>query len=150
MEKFEKKEFKKFPKPEKFNFSPYPISTWVIEGIKNSEAVAFANTFGKVIKDGNLTTSQIRNVFGEMRRIQLNGYIKEKSSFILLLPKLAYAVKRQTSQKAGDGIKDFYEFFKTGYDSINFNDDQTGAVNFKNFMELTEAVLAYHKFHGGN
>ena len=72
----------------------------------------FANRFGKHLgtsdvtpdnmgkeksQKNNLTTNQLRKFFGEVKRQQLNGY--NQSDFILLRPKLAYAVARAKSEK---------------------------------------------------
>jgi CRISPR-associated protein Csm2 len=120
------------------------IKKWVQTNVEK-ETVNFANEFGKNIATKQLTTSQIRNVFGEMRRIQMNGFVNEKTSFILLKPKLAYAVKRHNSK----GLTDFYKFFEIAYDAVDTNDDLKGKVHFDNLMNLTEAILAYHKYYGG-
>jgi CRISPR-associated protein Csm2 len=136
--------YSKESKSKEFDFSQYTIKDWVKNGIQE-KTVVFADIFGKKIKDGGLTTSQIRNVFGEMRRIQMNEYQKEKKSLILLKPKLAYAVKRHKN----DGLEVFYKFFEIAYSAINFDDNNEGEKNFKNMLDITEAILAYHKFHGG-
>lgn len=96
-------------------------------------------------KEEGLTTSQIRNVFGEMRRIQMKGYEEEKTSFLLLKPKLAYAVKRHKKK----GIQLFYEVFSIAYDAVDTNNNNLGKIHFNNFMNLMEAIIAYHKYHGG-
>lgn len=127
-----------------FDFTGYKISDWIQNEI-DINTVHFADKFGKHIKDGGLTTSQIRNVFGEMRRIQMNGYISQKTSFLLLKPKLAYAVKRNENA----GLKDFYNFFEIAYNSVDTKNDTNGPKHYKNMIELTEAVLAYHKYYGG-
>ncbi|GIV35224.1 MAG: type III-A CRISPR-associated protein Csm2 [Chitinophagales bacterium] len=125
------------------------IKKWTQNGI-NDEAIKFADQFGDSLKKGGLTTSQIRNFFGELRRIQMNGYItpdgrSEKTAFLMVKPKLAYAVKRHDNK----GLKDFYDFFSIAYDAVNKNDDKEGAKHFEHLMTLMEAILAYHKYHGG-
>lgn len=114
------------------------IQKWITHGI-DKDTVVFADKFGKYIADNGLTTSQIRAAFGEMRRIQMNGYESLKTDFILLKPKLAYAVKRHKKE----GLTKYFDFFSIGYEVV---DSET---HFNNFMQLMEAVLAYHKFHGG-
>lgn len=120
------------------------IQKWIQNGI-DKEAVEFAHEFGKQIAETGLTTSQIRNIFGEMRRIQMKGYISEKTDFILLKPKMAYTAKRNDKK----GLYDFFYLFEIGYDCVNTNNDPQGKQQFENLMNLLEAVLAYHKFHGG-
>lgn len=120
------------------------ISDWITKGI-DKDTIKFADDFGKQIKEGELTTSQIRIVFGEMRRIQMNGYKSQKTDFLLLKAKLAYAVKRHNKQ----GLRDFFKLFEKEYDAVDKDNDDNGEKHFKNMMDLTEAVLAYHKYHGG-
>lgn len=120
------------------------ISFWVKNGI-NETSVQTADEIGKFLAGNKLTTSQIRNIFGEMRRIQMKGYINEKSSFLMLKPKLAYAVKRNDNS----GTRSFFRVFCSGYDAIDKQNDKLGEKHFSNFMQLLEAILAYHKYHGG-
>jgi len=127
-----------------FSLDKKKIEKWIRHGI-DKETVEFANGFGEFIADNGLTTSQIRTTFGEMRRIQLNDYVKEKTAFILLKPKLAYAVKRHGKT----GLEKFYDLFTIAYDYVDTENDNAGPIHFKNLMNLMEAVLAYHKFHGG-
>jgi CRISPR-associated protein Csm2 len=120
------------------------IQNWITNQI-DENTIVFADGFGRQIADGGLTTSQIRIVFGEMRRIQMNGYKNQKTDFLLLKAKLAYAVKRHNKP----GLTDFFKLFEKAYDAVNKNNDDIGEKNFKNMMDLTEAILAYHKYHGG-
>jgi len=111
---------------------------WISGGI-TMETVSFADKLGRFIKDNGLTTSQIRNVFGEIKRIQLKGFINEKPSFFLLKPKMAYAAKR-----AGNtGITTFKRFFDEAHAQVA--DEQS----FQNLVDFFESVLAYHKAYGG-
>lgn len=96
-------------------------------------------------KSDSLTTSQIRIAFGEMRKIQMNSYKNEKTNFLMLKPKLAYAVKRHDKK----GLNEFYKIFGWVYDSVNTKNEEEGEANFENFIQIMEAILAYHKFHGG-
>lgn len=129
-----------------FNWRKYEgkIPQWVKNGI-DKEAIVFAEAFGKHIKDGGLTTSQIRNVFGEMRRIQLTGFEGQKTAFLMLKPKLAYTVKRHDKE----GLRAFFELFKLAFDAVDTANTIDGKVHYENLMNLIEAILAYHKFWGG-
>ncbi|SFD80856.1 type III-A CRISPR-associated protein Csm2 [Thermophagus xiamenensis] len=114
---------------------------WITKGV-NQETVSFADELGKYLKENNLTTSQIRNVFGEIKRIQIKGYEQEKPSFYLLKPKMAYAASRVDGFKS-KGIKAFKEVFDLAHKNVI--DDKT----YKNFVDFFEAILAYHKSYGG-
>lgn len=100
---------------------------------------------GRQLAKEGLTTSQIRNVFGEMRKIQMNGFNGEKASFLLLRPKLAYAAKRQNAK----GMDSFYNLFCTAYDAVDTNSEQEAPKQFDQLLQVMEAVLACHKFYGG-
>ena len=125
-------------------------SEWVRNGI-DENAVSFAQKFGKhlcPLYEGKpskqaLTTSQIRNFFGEVKRIQDKGFDKEKASFLLLKPKLAYAEARVLQKSGKSRISDFRKVMDKAHEAVS-NDTQ-----FLNFVNFLEATLAYHKFYGG-
>ncbi len=73
---------------------------WITIGIKG-DAIDYADKLGQRLVQERFTTSQIRNFYGELKRIQLKGIDndKQKSAFHLLHPKLAYAAKR--AEKSG-------------------------------------------------
>lgn len=117
-----------------------------------SLSVAFAEDFGtylgtddhettydrngrpKDVKIGKLTTSQLRKFFGEVKRQQMVGY--KPSDFILLKPKLAYAVGRADKNSK---IRDFYEVLAPAIDLVS------NETEFRNFIKIFEAIVAYHK-----
>ena len=105
-----------------------------------NETVLFAQEFGTYLgQDGgkgekHLTTNQLRKFFGEVKRQELNGY--DPTEFILLKPKLAYAVGRD---KNTTKIKDFYKVMSNAIDAV------TNENEFNNFIKIFEAIVAYHK-----
>ncbi len=120
------------------------IEKWIKNGI-NKDTITYADGMGKKLKGDGLTTSQIRNVFGEMRKIQMNGFEKEKANFLLLRPKLAYAAKRQNAK----GMDAFYDLFCKAYEAVDSDDMINAPRQFDQLLQVMEAVLAYHKFYGG-
>lgn len=121
---------------------------WIISGITDP-CINFTEKFGKHLKDGNFTTSQIRNVFGEIKRIQMSGFQGHKTDFLLLRPKMAYAAKRATDKdKYATGASDFEKVLKSAHEAVASGtpDDEK---RFENFCDFVEAVLAYHKAAGG-
>ena len=102
------------------------------------ETVKFANDFGHYLgTDGPLkkmTTTQLRRFFGEVKRQQLQGY--NRAQFVLLKPKLAYAVGRD---KGKTKIKDFYSVMSKAIDLVQ-NED-----SFNRFVQVFEAIVAFHK-----
>ena len=87
------------------------------------------------VKESKLTTSQLRKFFGEVKRQQMSGY--DETNFVLLKPKLAYAVGRAKAPNAK--INDFYKVIANAIDKVH-NEQQ-----FKNFIKIFEAIVAYHK-----
>lgn len=81
-----------------------------------------------------LTTSQLRKFFGEVKRQQMVGY--NNTDFILLKPKLAYAVGRSDKNSK---IRDFYDVLAPAIDMVS-NEEE-----FRNFIKIFEAIVAYHK-----
>lgn len=114
-----------------------------------NKTVEFAKDFGsylgkdefgdfhnpKKVTSTKLTTSQLRKFFGEVKRQQMQGY--NETDFVLLKPKLAYAVGRATGNNPK--IKDFYAVISNAIDLVK---DET---HFKNFIKFFEAIVAYHK-----
>lgn len=105
-----------------------------------------ANERGKDFAQ-DVKTNQIRNVFSHINEMRMN-YRKEKSysaverDLILLKPKLAYAKGRQPR-----ALGDFQKFMFEAVDAVSGASDKQKAL--ENFFALVEAVVAYHKFHGG-
>ena len=122
--------------------------SWIQEGITEA-AVEWAKSFAEYLakKDNNgktaLTTSQLRKFFGEVRRIESN-FSKNKNDIVMLNPILAYAVGRNNNSK----IKDFAEEMSVGISAVRLG-TQSDLSDFKNFIKLFEAVVAYHKYFGG-
>lgn len=135
---------------------------WISDKI-TQDTVDFAKEFGKYLattdswdevqKDGKtqkvcgaiLTTSQLRRFFGEVKRQQTIGY--EESSFVMLTPKLAYAVGRAKKDKKGNvrycKIEDFFMVFEDAIKKVGNSGNKQKA--FKNFISIFEAIVAYHK-----
>ncbi len=117
---------------------------WITDRITET-AISEAESFGRALHDGRFTTSQIRNFFGEVKRIQMKGISGNESAFLLLKPKLAYSAKRASAR----GAEDFKKIIDQAIDSVQCG--QAGAdKRFQNFCDLLEAILAYHKAAGGN
>lgn len=135
---------------------------WISDKV-NQETVDFAKKFGdylaktdswqEIQRDGTpqkmfgsaLTTSQLRRFFGEVKRQQTIGY--KESTFVMLSPKLAYAVGRARKDKKQNvkycKIEDFFAVFDDAIKKVGNSDDKQKA--FKNFISIFEAIVAYHK-----
>lgn len=120
-------------------------SKWITESLDNN-AIKYANDLGQYLKGNGFSTSQIRNVFGEVKRIQLNGFEENYSSFLLLQPKLAYAAIRSDK---GIGARTFKDEINKAIRAVVGENSEKSVKRFNNFCQLFEAILAYHKAHGG-
>lgn len=93
-----------------------------------------------------LTTSQLRKFFAEVRLIENNLEKKNCTSDILMLkPYLAYAVGRE---KKATRLRDFQKEISTAIDGIR-KDANHMVADYRNFISIYEAIVAYHKFYGG-
>ncbi len=115
---------------------------WIKNGFDNN-TISFCENFGEYLAHG-MTTSQIRNFFGEVKRIQLKGISKEKSAFYMLKPKLAYLAKRAEKKQTTK----FKEVMDKAYEAV-ISDESQLEQSFKNYIDFLEAILAYHKAYGG-
>jgi CRISPR-associated protein Csm2 len=141
---------------------PSPLKKeWISEQIIDDKVVEWAQSFGKFLTETSkhhsgysdrprnikpLTTSQIRKFFGELKRIQ-SDYYKHRTEVPLIKAKLAYAVGRDFDKglkRSKSKIQEFYEELSKGLDEIKDNKE-----NFKTFVKIVEAIVAFHKFHGG-
>jgi CRISPR-associated protein Csm2 len=128
---------------------------WITEGIDKS-FVEFAEKVGYYLAtakipysdkktgetkytDSSLSSSKIRSIYSEIKRVQTD-FEKEKSSFYLLKPKVAYAVGRD---KNNLGL----QMFKLVFDEC-FNNVET-AQHYYNLCNIMEAIIAYHKANNG-
>ena len=96
-----------------------------------------AEKLGESLKNRGLKTSQIRKVYGAVKKIQVSEEFRQ-NDLIMLKPKLAYAAAREKA------VTDLKEALTQAIDRVG--DDQQ---RFKNFVDFFEATLAYHKAAGG-
>lgn len=96
-----------------------------------------------------LTTSQIRNIFGTVRRIEMNWpesadveqARRAYRDLVLLKPKMAYQAKRER----GRGVEVLTRILIDAIDLV----EEGNRTHFQHFVDFFEAILAYHKAHGG-
>ncbi|WP_322820528.1 type III-A CRISPR-associated protein Csm2 [Chloroflexus sp.] len=107
-----------------------------------------ADRLGEELVRNGLTTSQIRNIFGEVRSIeqdvsptdqQLSLDVQRR--LLMLKPKMAYQVGRFSNNQA---LRELVETLSDAIDWIG-NDKN----RFQTFVNLFEAILAYHRRYGG-
>ena len=101
--------------------------------------VETAEQLGQQLARERLTTSQVRNIYGAVKKMQMKGEL-DTHKFLMLKPKLAYAAKRH-----GGGVDTLKDVLTQAIDLVG-NDSK----KFNRFVDFFEAILAYHKFYGGN
>jgi len=109
-----------------------------------AELVTFAQQTADALVTQNLTRSQIRTIFTEVRQIEaMWGQREAVRRLSMLKPKLAYqAARSSTVNLLRDVLSDAIdEVLKAPADKQN--------ERFARFVELFEAILAYHRAKGG-
>lgn len=135
-------------RPQRNSFNEPFQSEWITQGITD-EAIAYTETFAKELVAEGLTTSQIRNFFGEVRRLQMKlqqdpNNESAATGILLLRPKLAYAAKRKSEKGGTRGSELLQKTLDSALKTAGTNKEQ-----FNRFVDLFESILAFHKVHGG-
>ena len=107
--------------------------------------VKAAEALGKLLQSRGLKTSQIRKIYGAVKKIQVSEAFRQNdptidlimNDLIMLKPKLAYAAARERA------VTDLKEALTQAIDKVD------SLERFKNFVDFFEATLAYHKAAGG-
>jgi CRISPR-associated protein Csm2 len=126
------------------------ISTIMTNDPTGAEMVTFARQTAKTLVGNKLTRSQIRGIFSEVRKIDTmwEGDTPRQTEAMrrlnLLKPKLDYQAARH------EEVKVLRDVLIAAIDEVNKAPD-TGerSTRFHRFMDLFEAILAYHRAEGG-
>lgn len=119
--------------------------------------VKWADKLGAALVEQRLSTSQIRNVYGTARQIQFRwdkpGSPNEAQAYrdaVLLRPKLAYYAEREKQAKGGStmGMETLQRALEPALELIG-EAGQPRHERYLRFIEYFEAIVAYHKKHGG-
>ena len=125
------------------------LSKIITEIDSAEQLVRCADKLGEHLEKG-VTTSQLRAWFGEVKQIEAQWKSGQKDlaerRLILLKPKMAYRAARQEKNNPGP-LHDLKDLLEQAIDLVtsSSNKDQS----FANFVAFFEAILAYHKAHGG-
>lgn len=130
----------------------YPIQkldpNWIYSGM-TLDIVRWTDSFGEYLatKSGKnpITTGQLRKFYGEVKRIDA-AIEKHKYDIPMLKPLLAYAVGRDLSARKNTKIDDFEKELSKAIDAIR---PDHLVSDFKNFEQIFESIVAYHKYYGG-
>jgi CRISPR-associated protein Csm2 len=119
----------------------------IIEEGDNEVLISRAEGVGSALAR-QLTTSQIRGIFGSVRRIELDWRAdsdatrvrRAQREFALLQPRLAYQARRER----GRGVEELSGVLTPAMRMVGKDPER-----FRNFVDFFEAILAYHKAAGG-
>jgi CRISPR-associated protein Csm2 len=117
----------------------------ILDGKNPSKMVTKAEDIAKFTVQSKppLTTSQIRNIYGTVKKLEMVGDREDViAKLILLKPKLAYAYGRNDKVQGLRILKDILS------DAIDLVAEKK-EVRFQNFCRFFEAILAYHRAEGG-
>jgi CRISPR-associated protein Csm2 len=129
-------------------FKDSNVTSWISDGLNDESPILFAEFLGHYLVAKNLSTSQIRNVFGEVKRMEMSSQsgMLPYGQFLLLKPRLTYATER----KGTDGSRAFKQWMIPAIDAvISGKTDTEKKERFDNFSNFFEAILAYHRAFGG-
>jgi len=131
---------------------------WIQSGI-SEDAREWAESFGEFLcsineadttfPKGALSTSQLRRFFGEVKRIDTD-FGKYQKDVVMLKPMLSYAVGRDKKNvnrelKNQTRIVQFEQELSKAIGYIR--NDNNAKTDYKNFVKMFEAIVAYHKFY---
>jgi len=96
----------------------------------------------------NISTSQIRNIYGTAKKIEMR-LSKENTSesykkLILLKPKMEYAKGRARKRAEKAAFSVLVDYLSKSIDLAEGQEQR-----MKNFFNFFEAILAYHRAEGG-
>lgn len=117
----------------------------ILDGKNPSKMVSKAEEIAKKTLESKpqLTTSQIRNIYGTVKKLEMVGDREDVlPKLILLKPKLAYAFGRNDKVQ---GLRILKDVLSDAIDLVAEKKD----VRFQNFCRFFEAILAYHRAEGG-
>jgi CRISPR-associated protein Csm2 len=124
------------------------IQTIMTADESGQELVEYAQQVADVLVKNNLTRAQIRNIFTEVRQIEaLWGTSQRKEEALrrlsMLKPKLAYQTARTNS------LEKLKQVLSEAIDEVVKSPADKKDATFQRFMDLFEAILAYHRALGG-
>lgn len=119
------------------------IESFIQKDVTAKRMVEYAEKLARdICKD--VSTSQIRNAYGTVKKLEMQSSFDDKAyrELLLLKPKLAYARGRSSKKET---FKKLEDALSAAIDAVDVGKPET----FKRFCNFFEAILAYHKAHGG-
>lgn len=122
-----------------------PPETGLATGLSAVALVQYGNALGNYLQARGLKTRQIRKSLEAAHRLQQrldkDPDLNVEAEAALLKIRLAYDAGR--AQEGGSVVKELYDVLSAAIDRVHKLPD------FERFMELLQAIVAFHRFHGG-
>ncbi|MEP0806718.1 MAG: type III-A CRISPR-associated protein Csm2 [Chloroflexota bacterium] len=123
------------------------IQTIMNNDSTGQELVTFAERTAQQLVANQLTRGQIRNIFTEVRKIESLWEVDQEKALrrlVMLKPKMDYQTARIPQ------VQRLKEVLSEAIDEVvKGKDTKEKDERFKRFMNLFEAILAYHRARGG-
>lgn len=122
------------------------VQTVMTADASGAELVAFAQQTADALVKQNLTRSQIRTIFTEVRQIEAIWDKRQGEAIrrlTMLKPKLAYQAARSST------VNQLRDVLSDAIDQVIGAPEAKRNETFTRFVELFEAILAYHRAKGG-
>jgi CRISPR-associated protein Csm2 len=123
------------------------ITSIMTADTNGTELVTFAQATAGQLVTANLTQTQIRGIFTEVRKIEAMWDMRPTDAIRrlnMLKPKLDYQTARNPA------VKTLKDVLTQAIDEVNKAGDVVESTRrFHVFMDLFEAILAYHRAQGG-
>jgi CRISPR-associated protein Csm2 len=123
------------------------VTTIMSADPSGEQLVTFARQTAEQLVHNNLTRAQIRNIFTEVRKIEALWEAKPdvaRRRLNMLKPKLDYQTARS------DPVKGLRDVLSKAIEEVEkAPDEKERNQRFRRFVDLFEAILAYHRALGG-
>jgi CRISPR-associated protein Csm2 len=120
------------------------VESLMLQDESGADLVIFARQTAKALVTQNLTRSQIRSIFTEVRQIEaVWPSVAATRRLSMLKPKLAYQAARSNT------VNYLRDVLTDAIDQVLKAPDSQRDVRFERFVDLFEAILAYHRAEGG-
>ena len=123
----------------------------IVRGGDAVETIRWADELGQKLVSGGLTTSQLRSLFGEVRQIQQAWPRQAETAYrraVLLIPKIGYQTARATP-RTRVGLEELQRVMVPALELVAKAPGEERKAYFGHFVDLFEALIAYHRKHGG-
>jgi len=115
------------------------IRRFIQDESATADMIKACETFGCELKNNKVTTTQLRNAYGSMKKLEMVGWSDQtKTKVLLIKPRLAYAAGRHKH-----GMEGLSRVMADAIDAIRDEPD------FQRFCNFFEAIVAYFKAAGG-